>query len=598
MASSNNDGGNDGMLRRMVKRVASSGTRDTTILGGEPGGSQFAEAEKAELKAMIERKRRNDFVRKRELNMLRRIRREGLSPDQAAALDASSRLDDSEVRATQPQGAADLGVKAKIDAIEQQMVGGGAAVPAPLRGATPPPNRAGGILAAVSRRVGLGPRDDRPTVPAGMVSEPFDTGTRPMMMMPAEEPSAAPRVAPPEVVPTLRTAATEASPPAPPEPAPASAAALQVAPPARLPSVEVTELAHDHELDEAVIAFANADFTHCERALVLLVSPKGIRYSHEDTWLALFDLYRATGQQLRFDALSQEFDQHFQKSSPQWYSLPKLVAEAASTGQQKVSVAGQVGWVCPPRLDTDGLASLISQTLQLPQPWVMDWTSLNRIETDAVNQLNGLLRQWASQPLEMRWLASDRLFAVLQESAPVGVRDADPGYWLARLQALRLVNRPDQFDEAAIDYCVTYEVSPPSWEPTKGIARVGGSAANTRTASLSVVGEPITTIQGGFSGDSRGVAITTLDLSGQLSGDISAVLSALDAKLGGAQIVRISCALLIRVDFIAAGDLLNWITARQGEGRHISFVDVHRLVALMFGAMGITEHAPVHLRQA
>ena len=80
--------------------------------------------------------------------------------------------------------------------------------------------------------------------------------------------------------------------------------------------------------------------------------------------------------------------------------------------------------------------------------------------------------------------------------------------------------------------------------------------------------------------------------------DISAVLSALDAKLGGAQIVRISCALLIRVDFIAAGDLLNWITARQGEGRHISFIDVHRLVALMFGAMGITEHAPVHLRQA
>jgi ABC-type transporter Mla MlaB component len=597
MASSNNDGGSssEGMLRRMVKRVATPGTRDTTILGGEPGGSQFAEAEKAELKAMIERKRRNDFVRKRELNMLRRIRREGLSPDQAAALNASSRLDDSEVRATQGPGPADLGVKAKIDAIEQQMVGPGAAVPAPLRGAAVP-NRGSGIMAAVSRRVGLGPRDDRPTVPEGMVSEPFDGGTRPMMMMPAEEPGPAPSAATapviPESVPTLRTAAPAAL-----LPAHAPTAELPVTP-APLPSVEVTELAHDHELDEAVIAFANADFAHCERALVLLVSPKGMRFDHEDTWLALFDLYRATGQQLRFDALSQEFSQHFQKSSPQWYSLPKLVAEAASTGQQKVSVGGQVGWVCPPRLDTDGLASLISQTLQLPQPWVMDWTSLNRIETDAVNQLNALLRQWAGQPLEMRWLASDRLFAVLLESAPVGVRDADPGYWLARLQALRLVNRPDQFDEAAIDYCVTYEVSPPSWEPTKGIARVGGSAANTQTASLSVVGEPITTIQGGFSGDSRGVAITTLDLSGQLSGDISAVMSALDAKLGGAQIVRISCALLIRVDFIAAGDLLNWITARQGEGRHISFIDVHRLVALMFGAMGITEHAPVHLRQA
>ena len=54
--------------------------------------------EKSELKAMIERKRRNDFVRKREFDMLRKVRREGLSPEQLAALGGSSRLDDSEAR--------------------------------------------------------------------------------------------------------------------------------------------------------------------------------------------------------------------------------------------------------------------------------------------------------------------------------------------------------------------------------------------------------------------------------------------------------------------------------------------------------------------
>jgi ABC-type transporter Mla MlaB component len=602
MASSSNDGG-EGVLKRMVKMVSPPG-RDSSMLGGDPGGSQFAEAEKAELKAMIERKRRNDFVRKRELNMLRRIRREGLSPDQAAALDASSRLDDSEVRATQPPGTSDLGVKAKIDAIEQQMVGGGA-VPSPLRTATAPKTRTG-LLAAVSRKVGLAPRDDRPTVPAGLVTDAFDDVTRPMMMLPAEAPRTP--VGPAPALPQAPQRPTASTGPLPeltqpvPDlglavPAAASLGEPMPAPASPLPSVEVTELAHDHELDEAVIAFANADFNHCERALVTLVGAQGLRFDHEDTWLALFDLYRATGQQQRFESLSLEFGQHFQKSTPQWYSLPKLVAEAASSGQARYSLTGHVGWVCPATLDAEGVIGLVSQTLQLPQPWVLDWTALSRIDPDAVNQLHTLLRQWAGQPLEMRWLASDRLFSVLQDSAPVGVRDADPGFWLARLQALRLINRPDQFDEVAIDYCVTYEVSPPSWEPTKGVARVAGSASNTRSATLSVVGDAITTVQGGM-GDTQGVAITTLDLSGQLSGDISPVLSALDSKLGGAQIVRISCALLIRVDFIAAGDLLNWIIARQGEGRHISFIDVHRLVALMFGAMGITEHAPVHLRQA
>ena len=90
----------------------------------------------------------------------------------------------------------------------------------------------------------------------------------------------------------------------------------------------------------------------------------------------------------------------------------------------------------------------------------------------------------------MRWIGGDRLFTVLQEAAPTGVRDADPAFWLARLDALRLANRADQFDETAIDYCVTYEVSPPSWEPARCKVHIGGSGpCSTRTPPLSVVSE-------------------------------------------------------------------------------------------------------------
>ena len=61
--------------------------------------------------------------------------------------------------------------------------------------------------------------------------------------------------------------------------------------------------------------------------------------------------------------------------------------------------------------------------------------------------------------------------------------------------------------------------------------------------------------------------------------------------------VSVSCARLIRVDFIAAGDLLNWVLARRSENRSVQFVDAHRLVALFFGAMGINEHAKVQVRK-
>ena len=88
-----------------------------------------------ELKAMIERKRRNDFVRKREFDMLRKMRREGLSPEQLAALGGSSRLDDSERAHPDSPARQDAGVKAKIDEIEQQMVGDDAT---PARSAAAP----------------------------------------------------------------------------------------------------------------------------------------------------------------------------------------------------------------------------------------------------------------------------------------------------------------------------------------------------------------------------------------------------------------------------------------------------------------------------
>jgi hypothetical protein len=87
-----------------------------------------------------------------------------------------------------------------------------------------------------------------------------------------------------------------------------------------------------------------------------------------------------------------------------------------------------------------------------------------------------------------------------------------------------------------------------------------------------------------------------VELSGQLVGDIGPTLSKLDGELGVAPVVNVSCARLIRVDFIAAGDLLNWVLAKRSENRAVSFTDAHRLVALFFGAMGINEHARVRVR--
>ena len=107
---------------RKVARFVANPTTDWSEINSRQDDPE-GDLAKAELRAMVERKRRNDFVRKRELDMLRRIRREGLTPEQLAALAASpSRMGDDE-RISEPNSKIDLGVKAKIDEIEQQMVG-------------------------------------------------------------------------------------------------------------------------------------------------------------------------------------------------------------------------------------------------------------------------------------------------------------------------------------------------------------------------------------------------------------------------------------------------------------------------------------------
>ena len=368
-------------------------------------------------------------------------------------------------------------------------------------------------------------------------------------------------------------------------------------------AVEVSEVVHDPELDEAVIAFANADFGPCEEALQRITGIGGERSQHAETWLVLFDLYRATGQQQRFESLALDYAQQFGWSAPQWYSLPKLVADAQAEEPIVTSTAsrshGDVGWVCPDILDIEAVARLRSQSLQMPLPWVFDWSRLRSVDAEAAMQLSMVFRLWAGQALEMRWQAGDTLFTVLQDSAPTGVRDADPAFWLTRLDALRLANRPDEFDEAAIDYCVTYEVSPPSWEPTRCKVHISGSGMSTHNPPLSVVSDVSTSfLESGLVEDmGGGIEMAHVELSGQLVGDISATLEKLQSQLGNAPLVSVSCARLIRVDFIAAGDLLNWVLARRNEARAVQFVDAHRLLALFFGAMGINEHARVQVRK-
>jgi anti-anti-sigma regulatory factor len=154
------------------------------------------------------------------------------------------------------------------------------------------------------------------------------------------------------------------------------------------------------------------------------------------------------------------------------------------------------------------------------------------------------------------------------------------------LNVLRTMNMQDEFELAALDYCVTYEVSPPGWQD-----------ARCQFEDVTAV------INSQFGGD-KGIVATapmglddgsaaTVDLRGEILGDATQALAALESSGGQGESIVISCAALVRVDFSAAGSILNWVATRQNAGSHVQFRDVHRLVAAFFNVIGINEHARV-----
>jgi ABC-type transporter Mla MlaB component len=625
MATSKDE--NAGLLSKVVKFVRNPTTNWADLDGQET--DRESSYSKQMLKEMIERKRRNDFVRKREFDMLRKMRRSevmaGQDPAARPSFFQSSMPSKPDDRATTLK---------KIDEIEAQMSmqwwktkhgdnssRSGSSTNFPVSSHVPPETSgrpAGGPQRSTAyTKTEPTPleavKDNEKTAPADLAPmlasiTPGDSIPPPIATQP---PRAAAPVPPSPAAPSSRLPGPpsllggSSSTSGPPSSEPGSTTGFSAS---KLFAIDVDEFAHDPELEEASIRFANGDDAGAEAGLLEVLSPTGARIDHDETWLTLFDLYRASGQQDRFETAAIDFAGRFGRSAPQWFSIPEAVGrmQAAPPSAPAGAPAQVANWTCPATFGTQTLAAMTVALGKAPQPWRLSWVKLNAIDEQAVEGLTKLFTQWAAQPVQLRFVAADNFEKVLKNCTPSGDKGVNPAWWKLRMEVLRVMHRPDEFELVALDYCVTYEVSPPSWDSArceyKPLQEDG-----SYIAGHTIIGEAFRdSLSSGMStgySDTHAAAlnsqmsnISTVELAGQILGDASEALDMLEAKLMGADVMVISCARLIRIDFTAAGTLLNWVTARQAEGRQVQFVEVHRLVAAFFNVIGISEHARVLAR--
>ena len=350
-------------------------------------------------------------------------------------------------------------------------------------------------------------------------------------------------------------------------------------------SIELGDSLVDPDMEEAAIRFANGDDAGAEEGLLAVLRADKVRRESAEGWAAaLFDLYRATGQRDSFARLGIECAQRFGQAAPLWFSTPERLLSGAETAKPGRPVIGPVTWVSPAELDLPVVQALQGALSSAPAPWHLDWRALRVITPSAGAALADLFALWCGQGVALVFSGVEQFEKILKASTPAGDRQVDMFWWHLRLDALRIMGLQDEFELAALDFCVIHEVAPPPWEN----ARCAYADASGATPAYALT-EP--------SGLEEN-AVALLELKGEIRGDATDTLGAMQIGLPAQRFLDISCDRLIRVDFSAAGSILNWVMARETEGIETRFFDVPCLIAAFFNVIGINEHAKVLLRNS
>jgi ABC-type transporter Mla MlaB component len=159
----------------------------------------------------------------------------------------------------------------------------------------------------------------------------------------------------------------------------------------------------------------------------------------------------------------------------------------------------------------------------------------------------------------------------------IGERGSGEAPWLLLLELLLLMNREKDFEETAMDYCVTFEVSPPSFEaPARAAVSVSATAGSDAA------------------GGDRFLLPALVEGAG------AALLDAIEAFAGQHASLVLDCSRLARIDYAAATALgarlrqLAGDAGSTGGKRSIELRDLNHLVAALLRLLGVGEYARLY----
>jgi ABC-type transporter Mla MlaB component len=137
------------------------------------------------------------------------------------------------------------------------------------------------------------------------------------------------------------------------------------------------------------------------------------------------------------------------------------------------------------------------------------------------------------------------------------------------------------YEDLAIEYAVTYEISPPAWEAVKPDL----AAAQEKSKPVETISPPE------FQDDA-------FLLRGIISESSQSQLSDLAAYAKDRKDVRINMANVPRVDFVAVGNVIGTLINLGQGGKTVSILETNELILALFHMMNVEEFAKLVRKKA
>lgn len=328
-------------------------------------------------------------------------------------------------------------------------------------------------------------------------------------------------------------------------------------------------------VEEAAVLYANDRVSEAIAALETFLRENAASRDLQP-WLLLFDLYQVQGMKQQFDELSMEFVVRFERSAPVWE--PQRIAARTPTTAARPAMGGPTVTL-KGRVEAKAEDSL-QRLLKLAEgeaPLRLDVTQVQAIDASRAALLAEVLLMIRKAGRRLT-LVGGAEFTALVKALTEGAGRREPAFWRLLFELYEFQNRAQEFEDAAVDYAVTFEVSPPSWEPMPAVAEasVEGSQGSSALASAGEV----------------------FPLEGVLDAGSEHRLKELERWAEGRNEVSVDLSGLLRIDFMTVGSMIGTLIKLHQAGKKVTLAGQNEMVHALLEVMGVRDYATLARRKA